>query len=91
MWPFKKRGPEKWALPRVYTLFLENKPPMQFPTQEDLIALHRKAVEDKDPLLTLIDEEGNPCFQCKTSLIDAVVLGFAQQEKVNGGPKQLQS
>lgn len=90
MWPFKKKF-EKWATPRVYTIFLEGKPPMQFPTQEDLIALHRKAVEDRDPLFTLVDEERIPTFQCKTSLIDVVILGFAQQEKPNVSQKQLQS
>jgi uncharacterized protein with ParB-like and HNH nuclease domain len=59
---------------------------------EDLIAKHRTAVENCDPLITLLDEDSNePGSQFKTEDVQLIILGGMHQEKPNGGSKQLQS
>jgi hypothetical protein len=91
MWPFKKKEIQKWASPRIYTILLAGRPPMLLNTTEDLIAKHRLAVEEYDPLITLLDEGSNePGSQLKTEDVQLVILGGMQQGEKNGGPKQLQ-
>lgn len=93
MWPFKKKEIQKWASTRIYTILLVGRPPMLINTTEDLITKHRLAVENCDPLITLLDEESNePGSQLKTEDVQLIILGGMHQgEKSSGGPKQLQS